>query len=119
MTDKLKTLLVNKANELGWFVTIDECYWEFEQDSPAGEDFLFDIHGEDVVKELYDYYEGFDPNEHAKMWIEAQGTIPGVPNSIRLLIDDADAIDEMLSELVDALHDVEKEYYDKEVEDSD
>lgn len=37
------------------------------------------------------------------MWIEARGRVRGVPNSIRVLIDDAEAIKKMLNELADAL----------------
>lgn len=37
------------------------------------------------------------------MWIEARGEVNGVPESIRELIEDAEAIQEMLDGLADAL----------------
>lgn len=43
------------------------------------------------------------------MWVESRGE-KGVPDSIRTLIDDADAIKEMVFELGDALRKAEKEY---------
>ena len=43
------------------------------------------------------------------MWVESRGE-KGVPDSIRTLIDDADAIKEMVSELADALRKAEEEY---------
>ena len=60
MTEKLKSLLVSKAEELGWKVKIDESCWEFQKYSPAGEDFWLSISGEDIVDELLEYYEEFD-----------------------------------------------------------
>lgn len=51
-------------------------------------------------------YEDFDADEHAAMWIESRGE-RGIPSSIRTLIDDADAIKEMLKELADKLAEVE------------
>lgn len=120
MNDKLRRLIEDKANELGWSVSRDdEDGWEFSKNSPAGEDFSFYVGDGDIVKEVYEYYEGFDPDEHAKMWIEAQGRVAGVPNSIRTLIDDAEDIDEMLKELADALVDVEHELPDEDEEDEE
>ena len=120
MTDKLKKLIEAKADELGWSIYCDdEGGWDFGKYSPAGEDFSFYVRGEDIVKEVYEYYEGFDPDEHAKMWVEAQGRVAGVPSSIRTLIDDAEAIDEMLKELADALVDVEQELGDEDEEDDE
>ena len=43
------------------------------------------------------------------MWVESRGK-RGVPNSIRTLIDDADAIKEMVFELAGALRKAEEEY---------
>ena len=120
MTDKLKKAIEAKADELGWSIyRDDEGGWDFGKYSPAGEDFSFYVGGEDIVKEVYEYYEGFDPDEHAKMWIEAQGRVSGVPSSIRTLIDDAEAIDEMLKELADTHVDLEQELGDEDEEDEE
>ena len=110
MTDKLKKLIEAKADELGWSIyCYDEGGWDFRKYSPAGEDFSFCVKGEDIAKEVSDYYADFNPDEHAKMWILAQGSVAGVPN-VRTLVDDAYAILEMLQELNDSLVDVEQEY---------
>lgn len=120
MTAELRARLRVKADELGWSIYFDDNGgWEFGKYSPAGEDFSFYVRGEDIVKEVYEYYEDFDPDEHAKMWVEAQGRVAGVPSSIRTLIDDAEAIDEMLKELADALVDVEQELGDEDEEDDE
>jgi len=78
--------------------------------SPAGEDFVFTFHfdgsASDFVDNFRSYAEDFDPDEHAEMWVEHRGK-NGCPNSIRDLIDDADAINDFLNsvahDLIDAL----------------
>ena len=88
------------------------CCIEFEKYSPAGEDFIFTITGNDearVAEQVREYAYDFDPDEHAEMWVESRGK-RGVPDSIRTLIDDADAIKEMAFELADALRKAEEEY---------
>lgn len=103
--------LLDKAEELGWCVRESDTEWEFIQNSPAGEDFFFDIsasdvrNADDMVREIRSYANGFDEEEHAKMWIEAQGKVSGVPD-VKTLIKDADAIKLMLNKLASALEDV-------------
>ena len=116
ITEKLKSLLVSKAEELGWKVNIDENCWEFQKYSPAGEDFWLSISGEDVVDELLEYYEEFDTEDHVMGLMEAKKNgFRGVP-SLKELVEDADAIEKMIEELYDALHDVESEYYEEQEE---
>lgn len=83
---------------------------ELKKYSPAGEDFLMYVEVEKFPKSVREYANDFEPDEHAAMWIEARGRVKGVPESIRELIDDAEAIQEMLNELADALEEkTEKE----------
>lgn len=109
---KLMDALTDAAELLDWSVHIyDDCI-EFEKYSPAGEDFILTITGNDeacVVEQVRECAYDFDPDEHAEMWVEIRGK-RGVPNSIRTLIDDADAIKEMVFELADALREAEEEY---------
>ena len=103
--------LLDKAEELGWCIHESDTEWEFIQNSPAGEDFFFDISASDVhnagdmVREIRSYANGFDAEEHAKMWIEAQGKVSGVPD-VKTLVKDADAIKLMLNKLASAMEDV-------------
>ena len=76
---------------------------ELEKYSPAGEDFLMCVEIENFPKSVREYANDFDSDEHAEMWINARGRVRGVPNSIRELINDAEAIQDMLNELADAL----------------
>lgn len=98
MTKKLKT----KIENLGWDVyECDKTSYELSQYSPAGEDFGFSINGKndvELVREIKEYYNSFDPEEHALMMINAKGA-----PSIRCLLIDADEIEKMLKELAENL----------------
>ena len=54
--------LLDKAEELGWCIHESDTEWEFIQNSPAGEDFFFDISASDVhsaddmVREIRSYH---------------------------------------------------------------
>ena len=102
--------LLDKAEELGWCIRESDTEWEFSQNSPAGEDFSFDISASDVhnagdmVREIRSYAHAFDAEEHAKMWIEAQGKVSDVPD-VKTLVKDADAIELMLNKLASAMED--------------
>lgn len=107
----LMDALVDAAEEIGWAVHIEDDCIEFEKYSPAGEDFFLTITGNDedeVVEKVREYAYDYDPDEHAAMWVDARRKISGVPQSVRTLIDDADAIKEMLFELAEELRKAEE-----------
>ena len=52
---------------------------------------------------LQEYASDFDVDDHIEMWIEARHNgVQGVPNT-RTLVEDAEAIQDMLDELAEAL----------------
>lgn len=80
-------------------------YVLLQASSPAGEDLPeeFEIESvEELVKEMRRRSDDFDPDEHAEMWVPHRGK-DGVPYSIRELINDADAIEEMYGKLAGVL----------------
>ena len=102
--EKLKELL----EKLGWKVeettfTGGEKGWEIQRYSPAGEDLSFIVcHNDNVkaaIKEIEDYVEHFDEDEHIEMWVQARNSgVHGVP-SIKELVKDAEEIHRMLDEM--------------------
>lgn len=77
---------------------------EFSKYSPAGEDFSFVVYYtnvSEIPEKVTEYYEGFDAEEHVMIWADSAGR-NGVPR-LRELIEDADAIEEMIRELANAL----------------
>lgn len=81
-----------------------------EKYSPAGEDFLMCVEVENFHESVREYANDFDPDEHAEMWISTRGTVNGVPESVKDLIEDAYAIKQMIYELANALEGKEKPY---------
>lgn len=92
-----------------WRVTTcDDGEVELENWSPAGENILFYVYEDDgtFVDGVKRIAAEFDPEDHAELYIRIRGT-NGVPNSIRELLDDAEAIDKMLQDLAAALAETE------------
>lgn len=115
--DELKDFI----EDLGWSIyDSDEQYWEIEQYSPAGEDFLFSIcHNGDVEKaiiEIKDFCKYFDKDEHVtELFVAKQNGFQGVPSATELVAD-ADSIQEMLEDLSYNLTKNVELVKDKEVE---
>ena len=98
------------CEENGWSYSIDEKYNEVElsQSSPAGEDFSFIVSLEDLPAKVHSFIFNFDVDEHVDMWIEARRAgVEGVPTT-RELVDDAEAIEQMLEDLSRVLLDHKK-----------
>lgn len=83
-----------------------EFYAEIESFSPCGENIVetvwFDGTDAGFIDGIKQCACNFNADEHAEFWVDHRGE-NGVPNSIRELIDDADAIQGMLDELVTEL----------------
>ena len=96
----------NLENLLAYIETLDwDVYCDGDgsvalyQFSPAGEDFGFTVSANNLIEDVKDYAESFDSEEHAAMWYDAgQSGVRGVP-SLHELVEDADAIQEMLNDL--------------------
>lgn len=110
--------MLDKAEELDWSYTVYEELWqntrtyvEMEKYSPAGEDFIMTIdfkeedQAESFLKDLSDYAENFDIDEHVDMWMPSRGK-GGCPSTARELVEDAEAIAEMIKELYEELDNV-------------
>ena len=106
----MKKYIKRICEKLGCDIHEYENEIEFENYSPAGEDFIFTVNKENFEDEVMFYAEDFDADEHAKMWVENMHSVKNVPQSIRTLIDDADAIKEMLLKLANKLSIGRKKY---------
>lgn len=92
--------LLAYIESLAWNVYCDGngCV-ELAQSSPAGEDFSFTVSENNLIEDVKGYAESFDSEEQAAMWYDAgQSGVRGVP-SFPELVEDADAIQEMLNDL--------------------
>jgi len=76
-------------------------YIEISQYTPAGEDWNetidFNKVGE-IEDKVYEFYENWDSDEEAEIWIGQRGT-RGVPDSIQVILDDQKWKENKLKEL--------------------
>ena len=102
---KLKKKYLDILEKQDWRVCdyTDDGMVEIEKYSPAGEDFILCVDVENFPDAVAEYYDNFDIDEHIEMWVEAKRNGTGGVPSVRRLVIDAEAIDDMLKELAYAL----------------
>lgn len=76
------TAVIVCSENIGWHVNTspmkDEVIFEFSKFTPAGQDFSFcaAMKGGSLysfIREVEEYYEGFDPDEEAYLWLDSNG----------------------------------------------
>lgn len=108
MRKSLNDRLREAAEALGWSLDESDGMVEFETWSPAGENFIFDVPVKNVAEGVREFSRTFDTEEHVTELLEAKRNgFAGVPG-VKTLVEDADAIQEMLEDLADAMEEVEK-----------
>lgn len=102
MTEKK---FIKIAEDLGWSVTKDRYDIELQFYTDYGQDFSFSVNRkEDYVKQVYDYYNSFDPDEEALLWVDDSGHGKnGAPYRLRDIITDMEEVEEKLLELSNEL----------------
>lgn len=90
----------------------NKFYIELYQYTPAGEDWnviiWFDGSDNGFINSFRRYSESFDVDEEAAIWIESRGGCErGIPESIRVFVDDAEWKEEKLGLLLKDLEDIE------------
>lgn len=102
MTEKK---FIQIAERLGWEVTKDRYDIELQFYTDYGQDFSFSVNrNEDYVKQVYDYYNSFDPDEEALLWVDDSGHGKnGAPYRLKDIITDMEEVENELEKLYDAL----------------
>lgn len=99
-----KEVAIDAAEKEGWNCAFDADGWaELSIYSDAGEDFSFTADADTPKgfwRSLRDYADDFDAEEHAVGWWRAGR---GEPDSIRVLLDDADKLAEWMIRLCFAM----------------
>lgn len=89
--------------DLDWNVTVYGEDVLLKKASPAGEDFSISVSPDNLPDGVRTAAENFDVDDHVHMLLDAKRSgLSGVPD-VRTLVDDAEAIQEMLEELATAL----------------
>lgn len=102
MTEKK---FIQIAERLGWSVTKDRYDIELQFYTDYGQDFSFSVNrNEDYVKQVYGYYDSFDPDEEALLWVDDSGHGKnGAPYRLKDIITDMEEVEKELEKLYDAL----------------
>jgi hypothetical protein len=102
MTEKK---FIQIAERLGWSVRKDRYDIELQFYTDYGQDFSFSVNrNEDYVKQVYDYYNSFDPDEEALLWVDDSGHGKnGAPYRLKDIITDMEEVENELEKLYDAL----------------
>lgn len=92
----------------------DVLMFTFQQYSDAGQDFSFtaEMEGGDIetlIKRISYYYEGYDPDEEALLWIGPDGHgRNGAPYRITDIIKDMEQCEEMVRDLLYAIEEANR-----------
>lgn len=109
--------IVSEANRKKWSVSTDKTeeghiLFEFSKFTPAGQDFNFSATMTDgdpatLVEDIKRYYESFDVDEEAYLWIGPDGHgRNGAPYHIKGIVSDMEAAEEMIYQLYEALNEI-------------
>ena len=104
------------ATGLGWQVdtntsTPNIVEFEFSQYTPAGQDFNFCVEMKDdapssLLDDIERYYEAFDPDYEASLWIGDDGHGKnGAPYHVKDIVSDMEAAEAMINTLYETLKD--------------
>lgn len=107
--------IISVAKQKKWSVSTDETkeghiLFEFSQFTPAGQDFNFSATMTDgdpatLIEDIKRYYEGFDADEEAYLWIGPDGHgRNGAPYHIKDIVSDMEAAEEMIYQLYETLN---------------
>ena len=107
MTEKQ---FIKIAVDLGWTVQKDPDTIELGQYTTYGQDFWFSVNrNEDYVKQVYEYYDSFDPGQEALLWVGDDGHGKnGAPYHLKDIIKDMEEVEYMIEKLYDTLIDFKK-----------
>lgn len=81
----------------------------FSQYTNFGQDFSFEVTMEDndintLIEEIDNYYEGYDPDEEAMLWVGPDGHgRNGAPYRLADVVKDMEQCEQMIKDLLDAL----------------
>ena len=106
--------ITNVATALGWSVETDASRpgfteFEFRQYTPAGQDFGFSVEmrngdPDSLLQELEKYYEAYDSDYEAYLWIGTDGHGKnGAPYHIKDIVSDMEAAEAMIDTLYETL----------------
>ena len=112
--EKIQDMVISVAEKEGWAVTIEEqnelrITFNFAKFRPQGQDFsfsasTFDNDPDVLLENIFDYYQDYDPDYEAYLWIGEDGRgHNGAPYHIADIVADMNAAEDMVYQLHTAL----------------
>ena len=112
--EKIQDMVISVAEKEGWTVTIEEqnelhITFNFAKFTPQGQDFSFSSNTFDndhdvLLENIFDYYQDYDPDYEAYLWIGEDGHgHNGAPYHIADIVADMEAAEDMVFQLHTAL----------------
>ena len=112
--EKIQDMVISVAEKEGWAVTIEEqnelrITFNFAKFTPQGQDFSFSTNTFDndpdvLLENIFDYYQDYDPDYEAYLWIGEDGHgHNGAPYHIADIVADMNAAEDMVYQLHTAL----------------
>lgn len=106
--------IITVAQKLGWQVETSTykpnlVQFEFQQYTPYGQDFGFSVEMKDndtdgLLQEIGAYYEDFDPDYEAYLWVGTDGHGKnGAPYHIKDIVSDMEQVETMIEKLYETL----------------
>lgn len=90
-----------------WYISGGNKWVVFSKSSPCGQDFSIElcyINLEQLIEELYNYYDNYDPSYQAYIWLDNSGHGKnGAPYEMGDVYNDMCDCKKMVEELYDAL----------------
>lgn len=117
--DDLTDAIVACAEANGWKVNAGIIYkeqkseFEFQKYSPAERDFSFSAEMKcaninSFIENIGEYYENFDVDSETYIWLDQSGHgRNGAPYRMRAVLEDMEATEKMIGELLDAIKEME------------
>lgn len=117
--DDLTDAVVKCAETKGWKVEAAINYkeqkteFEFGKFSPAGRDFSFSAEMKcaninSLIEDIDNYYKDYDVDYETYLWLDHSGHGKnGVPYRLRSVLEDVEATEKMIGELLDAISKME------------
>lgn len=114
--EKLINRITDIAEDKGWAVNTETkgaiVEFEFSQSTDFEQDFSFSASMNDgdiytLIESVNDYYEGYDPDEEAMLWVGPDGHGKnGAPYRLSDIINDMEQAESMVNELLETLIEV-------------
>lgn len=104
----LNEKLLDKIKANGWSISdYGNNSFYFSKYSPAGQDFGFEVDGEDldeIAINIYNYYDDFDVSYETYLWLDGSGHgCNGAPYDMKDLYEDMQACEEYIYELYEII----------------